>query len=656
VCLTFLAALTAAAATAAGAAAPAQGLPEYQPVPGAYAVPVPERAGLRGREDLEAFLDGIMHAHLRAQRVAGAVVAVVKDGQLYFAKGYGYADVENRLPVDPAKTLFRPGSTTKLFTWTAVMQLVEQGRLDLDADVNQYLTQFQIPATFPQPITLRNLLTHTPGLEDGGIGYLIAKSPDKLLPLEESLKVHMPARVRPPTTDFADGTNASYSNWGTALAGLIVANVSGMPFNDYVEQHILQPLQMHSSTLGEPLPPPLLENMSEGYKFKLGAYQPGHFEYIGPFGPAGSLSSTATDMANFMIAHLQDGRFGDARILQEETARLMHSRQLSPSPHVDGAGLGFYESWVNGRRLIGHGGDTIYFHTDLKLLKEESLGIFVSYNSGSVLPFSGRGDLIQEFMNRYYPAELPPLTPPEDFKERAALYAGTYRFNRHSFTKNERMFSLLSKLSVAPTPDNTLVVAFSGYPVATQYVEVAPHTFRRIDGHETIAFAMGEDGTATHLLGWPLAFIPAYKVPWHESLPLHGFIAGFGLLCFLVAVISALRNWKADRAGAAAARYARRLAGATGLVHLSFVILLVMTFAGGFEALFYAWPPVFRVALAMPLIAIPLTLGLVYFAVRAWKDRFWGLYGRIQYSVIAVMGLAFLWSLNFLNLVGYHFG
>ena len=286
---------------------------------------------------------------------------------------------------------------------------MEQGKVDLDADVNTYLTQFKIPATFPQPITLRNLMTHTPGLEDGALGYLIVKTSEQSPPLADALEAHMPARVRPPTTDWNDGTGASYSNWGTALAGLIVANVSGVSYDEYIERNIFEPLGMQPELVPRAAARrAIADGMSKGYRYK-GTPESGDFELIHHFGPAGSMSSTATDMARFMIAHLQNGRLGDARILQEETAEYAHSRQLSPSPYINGAGLGFYETWVNGRRLIGHAGDTMYFHTDLALLESENLGVFVSYNSSDVLPFSARTDLIQAFMDRYYPATLPPL-------------------------------------------------------------------------------------------------------------------------------------------------------------------------------------------------------------------------------------------------------
>src|SRR5688572_30001348 len=223
-----------------GAAAQAAGGPfEHKTIAGVSPEPIVENAGVKDAAELEAFLDGVMNAHLRYQPLAGATLSVVKDGQVVLVKGYGYADLDKRLRVDGEQTLFRPGSTSKLFTWTAVMQLVEQGKLDLDADVNQYIPDFKLPEAFGKPITLRNLMTHTAGLEDGGLGYLFQKGPEQFQPMGEALAAHMPGRVRPPTTDFgADGTNSSYSNWGTALAGHIVASQSGLSFEDYVKQNI----------------------------------------------------------------------------------------------------------------------------------------------------------------------------------------------------------------------------------------------------------------------------------------------------------------------------------------------------------------------------------------------------------------------------------
>ncbi len=369
--------------------------------------------------ELEAFLDGIMATQMEANHVAGVTIAVVKDGKLFFAKGYGFADVKNKKPVLADRTMFRPGSVTKLFTWTAIMQLYEQGKIDLDADVNTYLKDFKIPATYPQPITIKNLMSHTPGFEDLGVG-MWARTTKDLMPLGKFLGTHIPARIRPP------GVITSYSNYGTALAGHIVELVSGTPFEDYVEQNIFKPLGMQHSTFREPLPAALAPDMSVGYTFKQGLFKAEDFELLNGMAPAGSLSSCATDMANFMIAHLQNGQFGDQRILKEDTAKLMHSRLFSHDPRICGNAHGFWEYDFNRLHLIEHGGDTMLFHSQLALIPEKNLGWFVSYNSPNG---PARDELFKAFLDRYFPPD-PPLTEPKpsiEAKKTLGLYCGSLR-------------------------------------------------------------------------------------------------------------------------------------------------------------------------------------------------------------------------------------
>src|SRR5829696_8638691 len=215
--------------------------------------------------EMEAFLDEELGREMEKYHIAGAAVSVVKDGELFFAKGYGYADLENKIPVDPEQTIFRIGSVGKLFTWTAVMQLVEQGKLDLDEDINDYL-DFRIPDTYPQPITLKHLMTHTSGFDDRLLESLVS-DPNDVGPTREWLISHMPARARPP------GDVAAYSSYGTSLAGYIVARVSGEPYNRYIQEHILNPLGMVHTTAQSPIPPDLRAQASAGYTYEDGDFQ-----------------------------------------------------------------------------------------------------------------------------------------------------------------------------------------------------------------------------------------------------------------------------------------------------------------------------------------------------------------------------------------------
>src|SRR5688572_24051006 len=209
--------------------------------------------------DVETFLDGMVPLQLALSDIAGATVSVVKDGKLLFAKGYGFADVQKKQKVSPQDTLFRPGSISKLFTWTAVMQLFEQGKLDLDRDVNEYL-DYKIPDAFGKPITLKHILTHTPGFEEQIKDLFLTDSTKPNL--GQYLKTHIPGRIYPP------GTVPAYSNYATAVAGYIVERVSGRPFDEYVAENILKPLNMTRSTFTQPLPADLAPLMSNGYRLR----------------------------------------------------------------------------------------------------------------------------------------------------------------------------------------------------------------------------------------------------------------------------------------------------------------------------------------------------------------------------------------------------
>src|SRR5438046_2501688 len=295
-----LAVVNAIAISVASAQGPAPSPLISAPSPPTTNVPVvapqPYPAPELTKTDFETFLDALIPSQLRNRNIAGAVVSVVKDGQVLFQKGYGYADVEEKKPVLPDQTLFRPGSVSKLFTATAVMQLVEQGKLDLDRDVNDYL-DFALPKTYPEPVTLRQLLTHTGGFEETLKNLFVAHESD-IKPLRTYLMNEMPARI------FLPGNISSYSNYGFTLAGYIAERVSGEKFEQYITNHILQPLRMTNSTFDQPLPPQLAAQMSKAYL--IASKKPRDFEFV-QVAPAGALSTTAADMTRFMLAFLQDG-------------------------------------------------------------------------------------------------------------------------------------------------------------------------------------------------------------------------------------------------------------------------------------------------------------------------------------------------------------
>jgi CubicO group peptidase (beta-lactamase class C family) len=281
-----------------------------------HTLSVPELTGASGPsspEEMEAFLDAFFEAKMAELHIPGAAIVVVQDGKVFLAKGYGLADLAHQTPVDPTKTAFRAGSVSKLFTWTAVMQVAERGLLDLDTDVNRYLTDFRVPDTYPQPVTLAHLLTHTAGFEDRWIGSA-TRGPEELEPLSQVLANAMPQRVEAP------GVVHSYSNYGTGLAGHLVEQVSGRPFDQYVEEHILRPLGMDGTTFRQPIPEALAANMATGYTYADGTLEAAPLIYQ-KIGPEGAMTLTPIDMAAFMIAHLHEGEYGNIRILEPTTAQ-----------------------------------------------------------------------------------------------------------------------------------------------------------------------------------------------------------------------------------------------------------------------------------------------------------------------------------------------
>lgn len=596
--------------------------------------------------ELEAFLDGLISAYRQDHDIAGLTVSVVKDGQLFFSKGFGWSDVEERRPVDPATSLFRVGSTSKLFTWTAVMQQVEEGKLDLDTDVNEYL-DFRIPDTYPEPITLRHILTHTPGFEDRGFGLFSETDLSRGAWLEKNL----PVRVRPP------GTYASYSNYATSLAGYIVERVSGMDWEDYIEVRIMEPLGMVYATGKQPLPEDLAPHMSKGYAFEAGKYVEKDFEMIDASAPAGSVSASADAMAKFMIAHLQHGALDDARILEEETVRLMHSREFGHDPRLNGFALGFYEKSAHGLRAIGHGGDTQWFHTDLALIPSENLGVFISTNTagGGTISFE---PFFEAFLDHYYPVPpFDPPTPPEGFEGEAQKYVGSYAFNRHSYTTFEKVMLLMGGgVEVQVADGGELIV---NWPLGTFRAAWAePGFFKMSEGPFHVAFEENEDGEVTRLFLGPAPMMAADKLSFWGGSTFHQLALGLSLLLFASTLLLMPIRFLAQKSVEGLEPLRGRERGyrwfALGLAILNLAFLVALGSVSGDESAILAGDPTpLKLALLLPMLGVLVTLGVIVAAIHAWWAGFWGRWGRIHFTLFALAAVVFLLELNYWNLLGW---
>lgn len=616
----------------------------------------PAAAALHGQEltatDLSAFLDGLVPQQIEKGDIAGAVVAVVKDGKVLFEKGYGYSDVEKKTPISPQDTLFRPGSISKTFTWTAVMQQVEQGKLNLDADVNQYL-DFKIPPTFGKPTTLRDIMTHRSGFEETIKDLFVGEEKD-LTPMSQYLPSHLPQEI------FAPGTIPAYSNYATTVAAYAVQRVSGQDFYDYVDEHFFKPLNMTRATFRQPLPESLKPFMSDGYN--LGSGKPKHFEWV-EVAPAGSLSASAESMAHWMIMHLQNGRYGDAQILKPETAIQMHARQEGWPASMNAMCLGFYEQNLNGHRVISHGGDTELFHSDLFLILDSNVGLFVSYNSGG-RPEHGdsRGDLYIKFMDRYFPA--PPSNEPTlaTAKEDAQSVVGSYKVSRRFETNILAVTTVLGEAKVMADPkDNTIFIEAlkkeNGQP--RHFREIAPMLFKSVDGPEKIAVVKDKDGRRLLYIDYPFMLFQEVDATL-DGQTLNYCIMGLGIgvvaLTILFWPVSAIlrKHYKLSLTLDPVARKWRRWAKIACIIDIIYLLgfiwilslleKLALGSAGGWKI---------HLLQTIGLLAGIGALITIVTAIKSWADSPQWIWYKIWNTLLAVGCVGFFWFLVHWHLLNF---
>ena len=542
--------------TACGSTSSSAGLPPREPPSGEHQLTA---------EDVNAWLDGKLPDALKNGDIPGAVVTVVKDGQVVTTRGYGWADTGasggQPVAVDPQTSLFRVASISKIPTSIAVMQLVEQGKVDLDADISAYL-DFEIERRFDEPLTLRHLLTHSAGFEER---WKVAPMTD----LEASVKSNPPVQV------FAPGTTPAYSNYGIALAGYIVQRVSGQPFEAYVREHVLEPAGMTSSTYEQPLPAGLAGSLGPGYT-STGEEVP--FALMGDF-PADSLTVSAPDFAAFMNAQLSRS----PKLLREETWEQMWSPGLGEDKLGNRAkagemGLGYFELSRHGRRIVEHSGDIHGWHSKFELYPEEKTGIFISYNGdGNESSSSLREDLAQGFADRYFPADAVKASGSKDSAERARQVAGSYVPSRTFWTTFlSAWMPAYSSVSIEHTGGGKLMLD------NTQYVEVEPWVWRQVDGAGAIA-AQVEDGKVVSLSQGPASTLLPITPVQQALVPVFGVCLVLLLVVTVAWPVGALRRHRALRRGqevGAPVPWLTRVARGGGVValaaQLTWTLLLVV--------------------------------------------------------------------------------
>jgi CubicO group peptidase (beta-lactamase class C family) len=608
--------------------------PEVHPVPAAHALV---------KEDLEAFFDGIIPLQLERSDVAGATVLVMRGSETLLRKGYGFRDIKAKQAVDPESTIFRLASISKLFTWTAAMQLVEQGKLDLDADISPYL-DFAIRGA--GKITLRNLMTHTTGFEET-VRDIIVTDPKKYVGLREFLVQNQPNRL------FAPGTIPEYSNYAVGLGSYIVQRVSGERFEDYVAAHIFAPLGMTHSTFYQPPPTALQELPSQGYPSSTREPAIG-FELFSPAG-AGGISSSAADMGRFGQMLLNGGELDGQRILKQDSLSEMWKAQFRANDGLPPIGLGFYQVWRNELKWIGHQGDLVAFHSLFFVEPQQKLVLFISYNSAGS---SGRSrpELLDAFSDRYFPSELQqPFIAAAG--SRLKDIEGTYQATRRADSTILKLFALVGQSHAKIDKDGVLHIDRSkdlrGHPFG--WKPIGPDLWQQVDDQGKL-FAIRAAGDAhgrVERLAGAFAAAQLQRVPWYEQNKLVYLSLG---VCFLVGVCVLhslglrLARRYIFRSSQPIAPPDRVALGALPTVSIIYWLVLLTSLGVLFSRFdddslppSSSWDRFVRLGDALFVLAVVLSLLAVMSAARVWRRPATSGLSRVKFTVVALAGVYFSW-------------
>ena len=590
-----------------------------------HADAAPDTVWLDDSTAVHEFVDGVMASQIAAGRVVGATVTIVRDGGVVLSQGYGEADRTTHRMVAP-DTLFRVGSVSKVFVWVAVMQQVAAGRLDLNTDINTYLKDLQIPETFPEPITLTHLMTHTAGFEDKPIIGLFARGPQTVGDFHTNLQTMMPRRVWMP------GRHAAYSNYGAALAAHLVEVASGQSWDDYVDSHILKPLLMIDTTTRQPVPKVLEDHVSNGYWLEEGRYVAAPFEFV-TIPPAGSVSGSGADMGRYMLELLAHG---DSPAMAATTRALLFAPGYKHDSRLNQTRYGVYEQNSHGQTLMGHNGDTLAFHSILLLCPDLNLGIFASYNNER--GEKARDELVQAILDRAF--GVPQVHPKSDQAMNPERYRGWYTSLRAPVSGHDKLQSLLQTFEVSVAGDGTLLVHTE--EGVRRFVKIDDDLFEQEDGRERIAFA-GEGPVATSLFVDSVPPIDMARVGARLSPRVQGgFVLAVLVLCGAVWILWPI-SWLRHRGRIAVTGEARAtlLAALTSALIIGFCVVISRGVAGPRDLMF-GLPETFKQALWVPIALIPLLLLQLVYAYGAWVGRLWWASRRIHYTLVTFAAIAFV--------------
>lgn len=605
-------------------------------------------------KQLLSFIDGLLTANMEQHNMAGAAVSVVQGDALMVLKGYGYADIAQQLPVNPSRHMFRIGSITKTFTFTLLMQLVEEGRISLDADVNDYLSEFKIPPAFGRPVLVRDLLTHRPGFEEA-YRDLFVDSPEKFHTLDKWLADNIPARVFPP------GETTSYSNYGAALAGYIVQEVTGKLYEDQLEQKILDPLGMSLTTARQLLPSggpqamPEVQaaNVASVYASGAGYLEPADFELI-VGAPAGSISSTAADMARYMSAHLGYGKLGTTQILRPQTARTMQERPYPGRPSADYA-HGFRTENLLGYDTFEHGGATGTSFSSMIMVPELGIGVFITTNGANL---ATAPQIMARQIVKHIIGDRSKGNP--GFIAFSAAdaepYVGSYMTTRRGYSGLIKILSAFAGAgNVSLSPNNGLIINAGG---PDEYFPIGNNAFRSRKSGEVVSFTLSEDGNATqYTVGY--GHTTMHRTPSDTNpLALYSALA----LAAILSILQFASAWRQRSEEKPSNPWTLKLSRLTlfSAVSMTAVLLALFFVVVEMSALgrnvIFAWP-MSSLSLLSVLVIIQLlfTLALLVGLVPAFTRSDLNTWRKAHYVLLALVFANLMIQFHNWNLIGFNY-
>ncbi len=587
--------------------------------------------------DLQALFDKAVPQLMEKYHVAGAVVGVTDSSRTLFQKGYGKADIAAGIPADPETTLFRCGSISKLFTWTAIMQLEEQGLLDLSDPVEKYI-DFELPDTYSEPVRIIDLMNHTPGFEDRLIG-LLTTDVKYYETLEQSVRENIPRRVAPP------GESSCYSNYGTMLAGYIVQRITGIPYDQYVEDYIFAPLKMKHSSMIQPPPLAAGSHMSKAYSFSDGSFIEEPFEYANG-APAGALSSTAADMLRFYRAYLREGTGELGAILQPGTVRKMRETSFRHDPRANGMAHGFIEIGTDTETILGHGGDTIFFHSLSAYLPDRDWAFFISTNTGTGSQLGY--DLEQMLLDKFVPApDGKTLAAAQELEIDLEEYTGFFSMDRRSESDPTQIMSLIALIQPTVTESGGgLFLKSILDPAGSVYLPVDTDIFQQENGRMRVVFLRDEQERVESIYSNDAPVFLFSRPPLIEHPYLNIAVFGLAILLLLSALfvpptglLSLIPRFRPGTAGPGNELTQVRIGVWTYLALIAAQIVLVLSLG---NIIFIPIGPVHAIPLYSAVISLIAALRGV---VLLWKKNVLKPAGRIYLTVFAgsqVLLIAFL--------------